>query len=262
MENKQKGLLTKLGGFPFVLNKAIKNEIKNHNNPNAKFMRRALLAGALVAGFGILGRSAQGNFEKPTSQREISSQIYGADLFDYFPEPVAESISPKVEEVVSSGVEESYSEIINPQKYSDSESDSLTLARLIYAEARSEWKNERILEHKGSSVLNRTKNREISVKDAIFQKHQYKAIRDDNKSFFYNPTKSIEKSIINKRAWEKCYAVADELIKNGPKYETEFTIHQERRGLKPEVEFGWVKGLEEIEQVKSINGIYYFYKKR
>ena len=150
-------------------------------------------------------------------------------------------------------------------KYSETEADELTLARLIYAEARSEWENPEILYHKGSSVLNRAKN--SSVKKVIFEDAQYKAIRDGNSKYFFNPKNSVKESKINEMAWKVCYDVAEDLIEDGPKYNTFFAIHQKANEKSPEEMYGWVrKGLrtgemKETVSLASTNGWYHFYKK-
>ena len=155
----------------------------------------------------------------------------------------------------------------NPGKYNPNEPDTLSLARLIYAETRSEWeKHPEILYHKGSSVLNRAKKRKQTIKDSVFEQEQYKAVRDGNSEYFHNPFRFIEQSMADKKAWETCYKVAEELIKSGPKYKTEYAVHQKTGEADPSNKYGWVKrGLQsgefkEITKIpSSTRGTYHFY---
>ena len=139
----------------------------------------------------------------------------------------------------------------NPGIYQKEEPDEVTLARLIYAEARSEWRNPDILNHKGSSVLNRLGRKKPAIEEVIFQRGQYEALSDGNRKYFDNPSKFIETSEIDKRSWKSCYRVAKNLIENGPEYRTEFTILQKKGEPLPEKSNkpsrSWIKKVLNLE---------------
>lgn len=153
----------------------------------------------------------------------------------------------------------------NPGGYDENEPDAVTLARLIYAETRSEWRSPEVLFHKGSSVLNRVKDRGKSVNGAIFEKRQYKALIDHNRAFFDNPSNFMGRSA-DKNSWEAIYEVAQDLIENGPMYETDYTIHQKHGENDPSVEYGWIRDglkngqIEKIGKLKTTTGFYHYYK--
>ncbi|MEM3113477.1 MAG: hypothetical protein QXI33_03600 [Candidatus Pacearchaeota archaeon] len=145
-----------------------------------------------------------------------------------------------------------------PGKYDLNEPDELTLARLVYAEVRSEYKNPEILKHKASSVVNRAEKKGIGIKGAIFEPNQYKALKDSNKSYFYNPSKYVEKSVIDKEAWEECFRAACEVL-NGDKYETFYTLHQKNGEEDPKIKYKWAKNLKRIAKIPTKEGFYHFY---
>ena len=254
------------------------------NKTNRGIIRRGLSAiaptlifGPLMAGYAIFPREIEANaVDKPNFIENVSpSNETEYDAYQLEQEKLWKNVwdyeaNKSDQENLETIVEDV--EVIAPEKedkiiptYSEKEADELTLARLIYAEARSEWENPEILYHKGSSVLNRAKG--SSVKKVIFEDAQYKSIRDGNSKYFLNPEKSVEESRINEEAWKVCYNVAEELIEEGPKYDTFFAIHQKANEKSPEEMYGWVrKGLrtgemKETVSLASTNGWYHFYKK-
>ncbi|PIN94844.1 hypothetical protein COU53_02050 [Candidatus Pacearchaeota archaeon CG10_big_fil_rev_8_21_14_0_10_30_48] len=255
------------------------------NKTNRGIIRRGLSAiaptlifGPLMAGYAILPREIEANAidEFFVDNIGLSSNENEWNAYQSEQEKLWESVweyeANKPEgkenlETILEDVEPADSEKEDKiiPAYSEEESDELTLARLIYAEARSEWENPEILYHKGSSVLNRAKG--SSVKKAIFEDAQYKSIRDGNSKYFLNPEKSVEESRINEEAWKVCYNVAEELIEEGPKYDTFFTIHQKANEKAPEKMYGWVRDglkngeMKEITVLASTSGKYHFYKK-
>ncbi|MEM3074829.1 MAG: hypothetical protein QW727_02725 [Candidatus Pacearchaeota archaeon] len=150
----------------------------------------------------------------------------------------------------------------NPGDYHKNEPELVTLARAIYAEARNLHKNKKILLHKGSSFLNRMKERNLSLEDVIFEPNQYSFLTDQNKAYFFNTGKYTNKFIKDKEAWKDCYDVAVELIENGPLYPTTHTWHKyddNRYRGKPQKKPVWTERFIEIDKIKTPNGTYYFY---
>lgn len=90
------------------------------------------------------------------------------------------------------------------------------LAHLLYAEAGSDWIEDNTIYMVGSVVLNRVSSEHYpnTIKEVIYQKGQYACILDGN---------------INKEPSDRCYEIAEDLLRNGsilPEnviYQAEFT---------------------------------------
>ncbi|MAG07626.1 hypothetical protein CMI46_02320 [Candidatus Pacearchaeota archaeon] len=151
-----------------------------------------------------------------------------------------------------------------PRYYNEDEPDEVTLARLIYAETRGEWENPEILKHKGSSVLN-TVEEDGSIRSAIFKEGRYIALVDGNRKYFNNPSEFIEESEIEKKAWERCYEIAQEMLVNGAPYKTTHTWHKNKDGMvngEPQVKPYWAKVFPLVDEIPTTRGDYYFYEER
>jgi hypothetical protein len=149
----------------------------------------------------------------------------------------------------------------HPGYYNEEEPDEVSLARLIYAETRGEWKTPEILKHKGCSVMNTVEDG--SIKGAIFQEGRYTALVDGNRKYFDNPSKFIEESEIEKKAWEICYKISQEMLVNGAPYKTTHTWHKNKDGRvneKPQVKPYWAKVFPLVDEIPTTRGTYHFYK--
>jgi len=115
-------------------------------------------------------------------------------------------------------------EILKPYEFGLGEgSDSLALARVLYAEGRDHYKLDNYLDYIASTVLNRAKKGERKVKDVIFEGkvrkgnpiYQYSAFNrnNPNRKIVLNPVE--DKSRVNIESWVKSYEVAEKTLREG-----------------------------------------------
>ena len=149
--------------------------------------------------------------------------------------------------------------LTNPPEYSADEPDEVSVTRLVYSETRSEYKKPVILKHKACSVVNRSKERGLEIKDVIFEDMQYKALRDGNSPYFYNPSNFTSVSEIDLEAWQKCYEVAESIFKEGAPYKTTHTFLEKLKD-KDQIIPKWVNELTPVANIKTVDGkgIYHF----
>jgi len=149
--------------------------------------------------------------------------------------------------------------LTNPPEYSADEPDEVSVTRLVYSETRSEYKKPVILKHKACSVVNRSKERGLGIKDVIFEDMQYKALRDGNYPYFYSPSNFTSVSEIDLEAWQKCYEVAESILKEGAPYKTTHTFLEKLKD-KDQTIPKWVNELTPVANIETVDGkgLYHF----
>lgn len=97
-----------------------------------------------------------------------------------------------------------YNEIIKVEYPGDyvSEEDVELLAHVLYAEAGSDWLSDDLIYSVGSVVINRINSSYFpdNLYDVIYQENQYACVEDGN---------------INKNPSQRCYDIAEDLLRNG-----------------------------------------------
>ena len=149
--------------------------------------------------------------------------------------------------------------LTNPPEYSADEPDEVSVTRLVYSETRSEYKKPVILKHKACSVVNRSKERGLGIKDVIFEDMQYKALRDGNSPYFYSPSNFTSVSEIDLEAWQKCYEIAESILKEGAPYKTTHTFLEKLEDKNQSIP-NWVNTLTPVANIKTVDGkgLYHF----
>ncbi|MEM4625183.1 MAG: cell wall hydrolase [Candidatus Pacearchaeota archaeon] len=149
-------------------------------------------------------------------------------------------------------------ELNNPGKYGiEDSSETLLLAKCIYAESRGNYKNPSFLRACGESVITRADKKSKSIKEIICEPNQYSFFKDHNKKYFENPLWNVERAPLDRKAWEECYRVAEELIRDyetqkitGVKKITEITHYHDSKS-KPK----WAYSLKPIKIIHGSNGV-------
>ena len=149
--------------------------------------------------------------------------------------------------------------LTNPPEYSADEPDEVSVTRLVYSETRSEYKKPVILKHKACSVVNRSKERGLGIKDVIFEDMQYNALRDGNSPYFYSPSNFTSVSEIDLEAWQKCYEIAESILKEGAPYKTTHTFLEKLEDKNQSIP-NWVNTLTPVANIKTVDGkgLYHF----
>lgn len=210
-------------------------------------------------------RSEMGNLKRADEEyigleRQLVEQTKANNLKRA--QEVAE-VARKAEEEKQKAIDEARRQremyLTSPPEYSAEEPDEVSVTRLVYSETRSEYKKPIILKHKACSVVNRSKERGLEIKDVIFEDMQYKALRDRNSPYFYNPSNFTSVSEIDLEAWQKCYEVAESILKGGVPYKTTHTF-LEKLGDKNQTIPKWVNTLTPVANIKTVDGkgLYHF----
>jgi len=125
----------------------------------------------------------------PTRSIELTEPIISTEVYT-----IETTTSTTTEETTTAATTET-TEAIN-------EEDIELLAHLIFAEAGSDWIEDETLYYVGSVVLNRV-NSDLfpdTIYEVIYQRGQYACTWDGN---------------INKTPTERCYVIAEDLLRNG-----------------------------------------------